>query len=144
LAEHPVTFTGVVYPWEADHLGHLNVQHYVAKFDQASWALMALIGIDRAYLERKKQAVTAVEQHMYYKREVMVGDILVVRSGVLEVGAKTIRFFHDMANSETGILAARCELVGVYMDLTERKSCSIPDAVSARARALVADEESSR
>ena len=32
-----VTYRGVVYPWDCDHMGHMNVMRYVGKFDEATW-----------------------------------------------------------------------------------------------------------
>jgi len=31
-----------VYPWNIDHVGHMNVQFYVGKFDEASKLLASL------------------------------------------------------------------------------------------------------
>jgi hypothetical protein len=33
MSEWTESFRGVVYPWHCDHLGHMNVQHYVGMFD---------------------------------------------------------------------------------------------------------------
>ena len=41
------TFRGVVYPAQCDAMGHMNVQHYVAAFDQAMWHLVHEIGYRR-------------------------------------------------------------------------------------------------
>lgn len=30
-----VTYVGTVYPWQCDHVGHMNVMWYVGKFDEA-------------------------------------------------------------------------------------------------------------
>ena len=30
-----ITYRGAVYPYECDHMGHMNVSHYVRKFDEA-------------------------------------------------------------------------------------------------------------
>ncbi len=35
------TFVGVVYPDQADHMGHINVRHYVGMFDHATWVFFA-------------------------------------------------------------------------------------------------------
>jgi len=34
----PITYRGTVYPWHLDQVGHMNVQHYVGMFDQATWS----------------------------------------------------------------------------------------------------------
>ena len=36
-----VTYKGVVYPWECDQMGHMNVMWYTGKFDQATCSLLA-------------------------------------------------------------------------------------------------------
>ena len=33
------TYRGFVYPWVIDHVGHMNVQSFTAKFDEANWNL---------------------------------------------------------------------------------------------------------
>ena len=40
------TCRGTVYPWQCDHMNHMNVMWYVGKFDEATWNLTAstLIG----------------------------------------------------------------------------------------------------
>ena len=30
----PITYRGVVYPWQCDHMGHMNVMWYAGKFDE--------------------------------------------------------------------------------------------------------------
>ncbi|HET6829519.1 MAG TPA: thioesterase family protein, partial [Ramlibacter sp.] len=39
------TYRGFVYPWCMDHMGHMNVQSYVARFDEASWQFLACLGL---------------------------------------------------------------------------------------------------
>ncbi len=39
------TYRGVIYPWNCDHMGHMNVQYYVGKFDEATWQLFAFLGM---------------------------------------------------------------------------------------------------
>lgn len=38
------THSGVVYPAHCDAMGHRNVAHYVAAFDQAMWRLVHSLG----------------------------------------------------------------------------------------------------
>ena len=32
-----LSYRGAVYPWQCDHMGHMNVMWYVGKFDEATW-----------------------------------------------------------------------------------------------------------
>ena len=40
-----LTYRGAVYPAHCDHMGHMNVASYVAKFDEASWSLFCELGL---------------------------------------------------------------------------------------------------
>jgi acyl-CoA thioesterase FadM len=51
---------------------------------------------------------------------------------VLGIAEKSIRFCHEMSNDETGELAARTILVGVYFDTSARKSRPIPTDIRER------------
>lgn len=33
--ETDATYRGTVYPWQCDHVGHMNIMWYVGKFDAA-------------------------------------------------------------------------------------------------------------
>ena len=39
------TYRGVVYPIHLDHMGHMNVQWYTSKFDEATWHLCSALGM---------------------------------------------------------------------------------------------------
>jgi acyl-CoA thioester hydrolase len=127
------TYRGTVYPWHCDHIGHMNVMWYVGKFDEANWNLIARIGLTPTYLRQSGYGMAAVQQNISYKRELLAGDIIEIRSRVLELGNKSVRFLHEMRNGETGEIAATCEITGVHMDREARKSVAFPEAVRAAA-----------
>jgi len=128
------TYRGTVYPWHCDHVGHMNVMWYVGKFDEATWNFFARIGITPSYLRDSGRGMVAVQQNISYKRELLAGDIVEIRSFLLEVRDKAIRFVHEMRNGETGEVAATCELTGVHMDRKARKSVAFADPVREAAR----------
>lgn len=39
------TYRGIVYPNQLDHMGHMNVQWYAVKFDEATWQLFTIVGL---------------------------------------------------------------------------------------------------
>ena len=123
------TYRGTVYPWQCDHVGHMNIMWYAGKFDEANWNLFARIGVTPTYLRESGRGMAAVEQNISYKRELLAGDIVVVRSAVLEIREKSIRFRHEMRNAETGEIAAICEITGVHMDRQARKSIAFGETI---------------
>ncbi|GMQ48644.1 MULTISPECIES: acyl-CoA thioesterase [Vibrio] len=135
------TYRGKVYPNQLDHMGHMNVQWYTAKFDEATWHLLSHIGINNRYIRESHCGMAALEQKISYKAEVMSGDLLVVKSEILEVANKTVRFKHHMFNAETGSLAATSELLGVHLDRNERKSTPLPDFAKANCDKLITTAE---
>jgi len=139
MPEPTLTYQGVVYPWHCDHMGHMNVMWYVGKFDEATWQLFARIGLTPAFFRENGRGMAAVQQNIAYKRELHAGDIVTIRSGILELKEKAIRFFHEMRNEATGEVSAITVLTGVHLDTRIRKSCSFPADVLDRGRAAIVD-----
>lgn len=136
------TYRGVVYPHHLDHMGHMNVQWYTAKFDAATWHLFSSLGITANYIRNNNRGMAAVKQILRYKEEALSGDLLVIKSKVLEMKAKSIRFIHVMFNSETHREIASCELVGVHIDRKIRKSCPFPEKIYKNGARLIRKENS--
>ena len=132
-----LTYRGAVYPWQCDHIGHMNVMWYVGKFDEATWHLFAQIGLTPSYLRESGRGMAAVQQNISYKRELLAGDMVEIRSRILELRDKVLRFGHDMINVESGETAASCELTGVYLDRAARRSIAFEDKVRGLAQKLM-------
>jgi acyl-CoA thioester hydrolase len=121
-----ITYRGTIYPWQCDHMGHMNVMWYVGKFDEASWNLLAAAGLTSTYLREQNRGVFAAEQHLSYQSELLAGDTILVRSRVIEAREKVVMFVHEMFNAETETLAATARYVAVHVDRATRKSCPLP------------------
>ena len=131
-----ITYRGTVYPWHCDHMGHMNVMWYVGKFDEATWQLLARLGLTPVFLRDHGRGMVAVEQTIQYKRELLAGDVCTVRSSVIELKEKSIRFMHEMRKDGTDELAATTTLVGVHLDTTVRRACPLPAMVGVNLRQL--------
>lgn len=137
MTQSLVTYRGAIYPSQCDHMGHMNVTWYVAKFDEATWQLFAAIGLTRSRLRTESMGMAGVEQHIEYKRELFAGDVVTVSSAILEVKEKAIRFAHEMRNDETGEVAARTVLVAVHLDAVTRRARALPTDVRDRASSMI-------
>lgn len=131
MSEGFLTYRGAVYPWQCDHMGHMNVMWYVGKFDEATWNFFSEIGLTRAYMDDNDRGMAAVEQVINYKKELMPGDTVTVHSAVIEVKDKALRFSHEMRNAQSGEVAATTVLTAVFLDRTARKACPFPDDIRA-------------
>ena len=136
MNEDSVTYRGTVYPWHCDQVGHMNVMWYVGKFDEATWNLFLRAGITPGYLRANQRGMAAVDQHIAYKRELRAGDVVAIRSEILDIQGRKIRFRHMMTNEDTGETAAVTTLLGVHMDTQARKACPFPPEILAQARGL--------
>lgn len=132
MSEGFLTYRGAVYPWQCDHMGHMNVMWYVGKFDEATWNFFSEIGLTRAYMDDNDRGMAAVEQIINYKKELMAGDTVTVLSAVIEVKDKALRFSHEMRNAQNGEIASTTVLTAVFLDRTARKACPFPADIRAR------------
>jgi acyl-CoA thioester hydrolase len=119
-------------------MGHMNVMWYTSKFDEATWNLLASIGITPSYIRERNRGMAAVQQTIAYKAELIAGDIVIVRSRILEIREKAIRFQHEMINDESNQVAATSEITAVHVDLTARKARPFPSHIIERTRANLA------
>jgi acyl-CoA thioester hydrolase len=131
-----MTYRGVVFPGQCDAMGHMNVQHYIAAFDQAMWHLVAELGYKVSWVADRQQGWADVRYLVNYRRELRAGELFQVSSGVRKIGRTSLTTFHELAHSESGEIAADVEMTSVYFDLRSRVAMEIPvqirSAVAAR------------
>jgi acyl-CoA thioester hydrolase len=132
MSDPVITYRGTIYPWHCDHMGHMNVMWYVGKFDEATWHLFGSVGLSRARLRQEQLGLAGVEQHIEYKRELVAGDLITIRSSLLEVREKSVRLLHEMTNQETQELAARTVLAVVCIDINTRRAKLLPPDIRER------------
>jgi len=116
-----LTHRGTIYPWQCDHMGPMNVMWYSGKFDEASWQILASLGLTSPRFRKEGVRMAAVEQRIEYKRKLQAGDTVTIRSRVLEVGNRSIRFSHEMKNDETGETAAISVIAGVTLTRRQKR-----------------------
>ncbi len=134
-----LTYRGVVSPRQLDHMGHMSIQFYVAKFDEAVWHLFDRIGVTPDYIREHDRGMAAVEMNVRYLKELGAGDLVSVRSGVLRVGGRSLDMVQEMRLGEAGELAAVMKATTVHLDRAARRAVPFPEAIAARARACLVD-----
>ncbi|MFE3547201.1 thioesterase family protein [Streptomyces kronopolitis] len=119
-----------------DYNGHLSEAYYVLVFGFATDALMAAAGLGPSYRERSGCSLYTVETHVRYLREVARDTELTVRTTVLGVDGKKLRFLHEMfAGEPTGEPVATGEQFTLHVDRAAGRSVPLPEAT----RAFLAD-----
>lgn len=122
------TFRGAVLASEYDASAHMNTQIYGTRFDQATWFVLATIGVTPTAMRRQGKRVAIVRQTIQYLRELKGGELIVVKSGFVAVGEKRIRFLHRMFDSETGRLVAVSDCTAVQASLKSQKTLKLTKA----------------
>ena len=81
---------------------------------------------------------------MNFIKEMLPGQLIdsLVKSGVSQVGSKSLSTSHRMYDADSGVLHASCESVCVCFDDIERKSTAIPDDVRIELLDRVVDADS--
>ena len=98
------TYRGTVYRWEVDNVDHFTVAYYFERFEDATLGILQAIGLDPGSLAGAGRACVTLDCHVRYLRELRVGDILHIRSGVIDVGADALVLGHEVFDSGDGAL----------------------------------------
>jgi acyl-CoA thioester hydrolase len=96
-----------------DYNGHLSEAYYVLVFGFATDALMDAVGLDANYRTETDCSLYTVEAHVQYLQEVPSGAGLAVRTRILGVDERKLRFCHEMYVDE--VLVATEELFALHV-----------------------------
>ena len=141
LTSLPIINRATVKEEYLDLMRHMNVVWYMYLFDQATWPLFAMTGMDVQYYEKNMAGNAALEQHTRYLAELQLGTPAIVRSRLLGRSAKLTHFMHFMVNEDSRVLAATTELIGIHLDRVERRSAPIPAAMIAQVDRIIAEHQ---
>jgi acyl-CoA thioester hydrolase len=78
--------------------------------------------------------MAGVQQNIRYLKELLPGDLVVVRSRLAELKDRSLKMVHEMQHIESGELCATCELTAVCIDAKTRKPRTFPDEIAAKAK----------
>jgi acyl-CoA thioester hydrolase len=135
-----ITYRGTVHQWHCDHMGHMNVMWYVGKFDEATWNLAAMMGMTSDYLKKNNRGMAAVEQRICYRKEAVAGDVVTVRTAIVEVKPKLCRFVHEMRRGDRGDWLATMMATGVHIDTVARKSTQFDPQIFGTSQGFLAPD----
>ncbi len=122
---------GVVRPEWIDANDHMNVAYYVLAFDLGVDALWEQLGITTEYIEKSNGSTFAVESHITYQRELVLGDPYFVTAQILAYDDKRLHQFQRLYHAEKNVLAATGEWMNLHVDLTTRRVSPWPGPILA-------------
>lgn len=124
-----LTYQGVVYPAQCDAMGHMNVQFYIAAFDQSLWHLMAASGYSASWITERRQGWADRRYEIDFRQELPVGSLFEIKGSVVKVGRTSLTTYHGLTNKADGTLCAELLAVSVYFDLAARQALALPDEI---------------
>jgi acyl-CoA thioester hydrolase len=135
MSDGVVTFMSVAHPWMCDAMGHVNVRHYAAMFDDAGFQFLGRIAGDEN--ADRDLGWADVRGETDFLHETPAGACLTIRSHVEKVGTSSLVTVHVMTGSHDGVVHARARFVTVRFDLVARRKVELGPGLRARAAALM-------
>ena len=121
-------YKGMAQPWYCDVMGHMNIRHYMAMFDESSYQLLfEVFGWTGNPDNNGGQGWADVKHVIEYQTEVHAGDLLEVTGHITKVGNKSIGIRYEMTNSAKRELAATLDCICVLIDLESRSAVPLSD-----------------
>lgn len=131
----------VVFPWNCDQYGHMNVRWYAHHFDDAGYQLWSIHGVSTKELCRRKLHDVMANTSTDFVKETKAGDVLVIRGGFTRVGTKSVHQHLIMSDADTGEVCATQDAVMVFFDAEKRCSTAMPDDIRATLEASLVTVE---
>lgn len=134
------SYRGVVPASEYDADASMNSSLYVTRFDQATWMLLHEVGLSPVRLRADGHRIAVYRQYYRFLRELRGGDLVVIRSAFIAVSARHARFIHRMTDHADGALIATADYTGGLASLSTKQTVLLPDAMLARAEAMIIND----
>ena len=126
LGPLPVTHRQIIPESYLDMMGHMNVSWYTQIFSSATMGTLQLMGMTKEYFQENKAGSFALESHIQYLAEIMVGNDVSVRTRILDHSRRMFHFMHFLVNDDDQVLSSTCEFIGAHMDLNRRGIAPMP------------------
>ncbi len=130
--------TAEVLPAWIDFNGHMNVGYYHVAFDAAVEPFFHWLGLTPEFRARHGSSTFALESHLTFVREVHAGDPLRFEARLLDIDHKRVHFYQEMFHAREGFLAATCESISSYVDMSTRRTAPMPAELRARLERVLA------
>jgi acyl-CoA thioester hydrolase len=103
------TWTGEAEAHECDALGHLNMRHYLYKSQQARQMFIINLGLPSAYIAGSPSSVKFMDAHIQYKAESRPGELLTIKSGILDMREAGMTLLHVVSHFSGAVSATIIE-----------------------------------
>lgn len=126
-----------VQTWQADQMGHMNVQFYMEHATQGLAALGVHLGLGPRFVNAERARLIARDHHVRFLREQRPGAPFTIRAGVLEVRDFGLRVYEEMWHTITGEIAATFAADVELLDEDTREVKPLPAKAKNAAKELL-------
>ena len=135
------TGRGRVKPGDLDANGRFSLAGMVHRFTDACIQAGAAIGMDAEFMDKERRGFSTFELRLRLSGSLTIDESFRVETGIAHLGNSSLRLVHRMCRAGNGEEVARMGQYGVNLDLDARRPAKFPEAIRARAAALVVPTE---
>lgn len=125
-------FRTPVKPEWIDDNGHMGIRSYTQVFDEAIGPFYRHIGLTREHLNVRGTTIFALQETAWYRREVMLGDPLLVTAQLIDFDHDKMVTFQRMHQTRDGYVAAMAEIIEIHIDRTTRRPADFAPEIAVR------------
>lgn len=137
----PQTHAATIPEEFLDAMGHMNVMWYTHLFSVGMGGLLQRVGFSIDPVEKNHSGTFALESHIRYLSEVLVGHRIEVHARVVGLSAKRYHVMQFMTNLDKRDVSATFEVVSSYIDLRHRRVAPLPDSIAEQFDRLLRQHE---
>ena len=118
-------------------MGHANGRYYSRAFNEAAYFTFTTAGITPDFMRNNDRGMAAVTENFEYKREIMPGDLIQVRTCLINFTPQSLHVWGVMLDSCSQEICAINDQVCVSLDTQSRKSVPWPEHIFEKGQLLV-------
>lgn len=135
----PETYSQTIPKDYLDVMNHMNVMWYTHLFSMGLVGLMKLVGAGETFDDQHDSGTFALESHIRYLSEVRVGQTIRIHTRMIGRSEKRFHILHFMTNDHKQDVSATFEIVGSFVNLSQRRTASIPPKMAGPIDRMVAE-----
>ena len=97
MSQWKETHRGLVFPWNCDNYGHMNVRFYWDHFDDSAFQTWTVVGCPPALFHDGGIHAVTGRNTINYVSETTAGTMFVITAGVTRIGNRSVSLYASNA-----------------------------------------------
>ncbi|OSY87391.1 hypothetical protein WH52_10935 [Tenacibaculum holothuriorum] len=129
MTKKTLAYKGAVSINQSDTNGHMNVMHYINKYELAAMNMFTDVGYTRLYAKENNLGIIILEQQIKYYKELFEDDTIYIESHISSLARKVVQITHELYNGDTKELSGTAVITYAFLNKEIRKTVLIPDSI---------------